>query len=169
MKQICLRDKKQIIDYTKVDDEDFERLNKRRWYRDLDGYAHSVDYIIGKKKWIHISMATEIMKQYNMYDNNKIVDHINRNKLDNRKCNLRMVTKSQSQQNKDKYRNNTSGYKGVYFDKNNSVRPWSSCITSNSKYIYLGRFFTKEEAAKAYNVAAKKYHGEFAVYNKIAD
>lgn len=94
-----------------------------------------------------------------------MVDHINGNGLDNRKENLRVVTNSQNLMNRGKNKNNTSGYKGVLWDK---VRnKWIALIGFNNKNIYLGRFFTKNEAAFAYNAKAEELFGEFAQINII--
>lgn len=92
-------------------------------------------------------------------------DHINGNKLDNRKENLRICTCSENQHNKKIYKNNLSGYKGVYFDKANNC--WRALIRINGKKIYLGTFYASKDAAKAYDIAAKKYFGEFAVFNFV--
>ena len=111
-------------------------------------------------------MATEIMKKYNMYDGNKSIDHINRNRLDNRKCNLRMATQSQNNCNVSKYKNNTSGYKGVYYAPyNNKTNPWKAQIRINNKNKGIGYFKTADEAAKAYDKMAIELHKEFAWLN----
>jgi hypothetical protein len=88
------------------------------------------------------------------------VDHINLNGLDNRRNNLRLATRFQNAHNMGLQKNNTSGYKGVSWDKNHCK--WFSKITVNKKQIYLGLYETVEEAFLAYCNAAKKYHGEFA-------
>lgn len=93
-----------------------------------------------------------------------IIDHINGNGLDNRKCNLRIATFSGNSANSRMYSSNKTGYRGVYLRDSGRYR---ACIRVNNKLIHLGSFDTKEEAAKAYNVVAKKYHGEFAVLNNI--
>lgn len=92
-------------------------------------------------------------------------DHINRNRLDNRRCNLRPVTLSQNNCNRGIPSNNTSGYKGVWFDKCRGK--WRGDIRVSGKKISLGYHDDPKEAVKAYNEAALKYHGEFAVLNEI--
>ena len=93
------------------------------------------------------------------------VDHINRNGLDNRRCNLRLATPSQNQHNKVAYRNNKSGYKGVSWHKGG--RKWIAQIKCGEIHKYLGLYRSKEDAANAYNQAALWLHGEFAVLNSI--
>ena len=87
------------------------------------------------------------------------VDHENGNTLDNRRENLRICLVSENIRNTRKYKNNTSGYKGVYYDKSRSK--WRASITVDCKNIKLGRFNTPEEAHNAYCAASKKYHGEY--------
>ena len=90
------------------------------------------------------------------------IDHINGDKSDNRISNLRICTINQNRQNKPKYKNNKSGFKGVYFESSPRIKnPWRARIVVNKKPISLGNFSTKLEAHKAYQEAAKKYFGEF--------
>jgi len=90
----------------------------------------------------------------------KVVDHINGNTLDNRKCNLRICTQAENSKNKRINKNNTSGYKGVFYYKR--YNKWTSIIMVNGKKKGLGYFDTPEEAYAAYCKAAKELHGEFA-------
>jgi hypothetical protein len=90
------------------------------------------------------------------------VDHINRDGLDNRKVNLRLATTTQNVCNRY-WRSKTSKYKGVHFDK--SCGKYRTEITLNRKRIHVGKYDSEIEAAKAYDNAAKKYHGEFAYLN----
>jgi hypothetical protein len=87
------------------------------------------------------------------------VDHINRNRLDNRRCNLRYVTPSQNQMNKGMYRCNKSGFKGVSFDKINNK--WLAQIRINKKAVHIGRFHTPEEASSAFISLARELYGEY--------
>ena len=93
-------------------------------------------------------------------DKSIIVDHINHNGLDNRRCNLRICTNSQNLCNCNLPKNNKSGHKGVYWDSTRSK--WNTQITLNGKCVHLGRFDNIEDANKARNNAAKKYYKEFA-------
>ena len=88
------------------------------------------------------------------------VDHIDCDPLNNRRSNLRLATNSQNQWNSKRYRNNTSGFKGVSFHKNNNK--WAANIQHNGKQRHLGNFDSPEEAHAAYCKAAEEFFGEFA-------
>jgi hypothetical protein len=91
------------------------------------------------------------------------VDHRNRDKLDCRKSNLREATHAQNITNRLCSDLNTSGYKGVHWNKRK--QRWTARITHNGRRFFLGNFKTAEEAAIIYNEAAKKYHQEFCGLN----
>jgi hypothetical protein len=91
------------------------------------------------------------------------VDHRNHDGLDNRRSNLRISTRSQNQANRRIPRNNTSGFKGVSWDRTN--RKWQANITINNRQIKLGRYIDAVDAAVAYNAAAIEAWGEFALLN----
>jgi|SRR5699024_12026504 len=93
------------------------------------------------------------------------VDHINNNKLDNRKSNLRLCTHMQNRHNSVANINNTSGYKGVFW--HNQAKKWRVQITTRGKTHSFGLYHDKHEAAKAYNEAAKDLYGEFAYLNEV--
>ncbi|MHC4364861.1 MAG: HNH endonuclease [Planctomycetota bacterium] len=95
---------------------------------------------------------------------NMFCDHINHNGLDNRKANLRPATHSQNLCNRPKRNTKTrSIHKGLEWDK--TQRKWKARIQFNSRKIYLGSFSCEIDAAKAYDRAAKLYHGRFAFPN----
>ncbi len=145
---------------TIVDDADFEYLNQWSWYFD-NGYVARNKYCRKTQKCKIILMHREILKT----PQDKDSDHKNGDKLDNRKVNLRICTRSQNKMNSGKYSNNTSTFKGVSFNKQR--KRWRVQIQINRNLKYLGYFKDIEEAALAYNAAAIKYHGEFAYLNKI--
>lgn len=89
----------------------------------------------------------------------KVVDHINHNKLDNRKSNLRICSQHQNMMNKIKQNNNKSGYTGVYWS--NEKSRWYAQITVNKNTINLGYFNTKEDAIYSRKQAEIKYFGEY--------
>lgn len=88
------------------------------------------------------------------------IDHINTNKADNRPCNLREATKSENQWNRSISARNTSGRKGVSWDR--QVKKWRADISPSRKHRCLGHFDEIEDAALAYRLAAEQEHGEFA-------
>lgn len=93
------------------------------------------------------------------------IDHINGNTLDNRRENLRFVTKGQNNLNRCLNKNSTTGYKGVSFKKSNRFRPYISRLKVNGKSYFGGCFATPEEAAISYDNLAIKYHGIYAKTN----
>lgn len=93
----------------------------------------------------------------------RLVDHKNGNALDNRKENLRVATKQQNNANRGLLINNKSGYKGVSWRQ--LSKRWCAFISVNNKSKFLGSFKIKEEAARAYDKAAKEHYGEFAILN----
>lgn len=149
-----------------VDDEDFDFLNQWKWHAHEGGeglfYAIRTEWIKGGKgKSIHHRMHRVIMK---VSDRSILVDHRNGNGLDNQKLNLRKCTHEQNESNRRGLNsNNTSGYRGVHFNK--KMQRWQSAIWKKNKITYIGIFDTKEEAALAYNKKAIELRGEFAKLN----
>lgn len=146
-------------DIVLVDDEDFETLSGYKWYRHVGGYAARGSTAFGSAL-----MHREIMKA----KKGQIVDHINRNKLDNRKSNLRICTTKENVFNTAK-RNVvlTSKYKGVHFDKDRNK--YIANISIDNKSTYLGGYEKEEDAAYYYNENAKILQGEFAVLNELPE
>ena len=92
-------------------------------------------------------------------------DHINRDRADNRKCNLRAASRIQNGCNRNKQKNNSSGYTGICWCKRH--KKWMAKIQVSGKVKFLGYFNNKKEAARVYNLAARMYHGDFSVLNKV--
>lgn len=136
------------------DIEDYDKIKDRCWHM-IKGYATSKINLKGNKTQI-IQMHRLIM---NVTDKSIEIDHISHNTYDNRKCQLRIVTHSQNGMNKDKQSNNTSGIKGVHFDKRTSR--WVASIMCNRRYIFLGRYINITDADKARKEAEEKYFGKY--------
>ena len=142
----------------RFDNEDYERVIEYNWYLHKgNGYIETHIYKENKKR-TKLKIHRLIM---NPPDNMQI-DHINHDKTDNRRQNLRICTNAENQYNQSKRKDNTSGYKGVHWFKN--MQKWTAQIWVNNKKIHLRCFDNLEEATKAYKIAADKYFGEFASY-----
>lgn len=146
--------------FTLVDDEDFECLSQHSWRKHARGYV--IRHVKGMNTiWMHREIKGLPR------DDERLVDHINGNKLDNRRENLRIATKSQNCHNQGIQRTSTSGYKGVTWHSGRGVNKWIAQISFNGRRIHLGSFDDIHVAAHAYNKAAIKYHGEFARLNLV--
>ena len=141
-----------------VDDKDFDFLNQWKWYF-AHGYAVRTQNNYPNKPF-QVRMHRIILGTPEGMDS----DHINRDRLDNRRSNLRICNRSQNISNTF-LRSNKSGYKGVSWKKSNNK--WVAQITVFGKTLHLGIYSDPKEAAKVYNQAAQKHHGEFAVLNSI--
>lgn len=145
---------------TVVDDADFDWLNQWRWYA---GKSGSTYYAVRPKQQRNkrslIFMHREILKP----PENRETDHKDGNGLNNQRYNLRVATHTQNQCNARKRKGTTSRFKGVYWDRLRSK--WRAQIKIGGKEFHLGRFLSETEAAQSYNIAAKKYFGEFARTN----
>lgn len=139
-----------------VDDEDFERVNAYKWCYN-QGYATRSERINGKQK--AILMHRFIMNTPDDMD----TDHEDLKPLNNQKYNLRICTRRQNQGNIGLRKDNTTGYKGVCWNK--VVKKWQAYIYHNKKYKNLGYFVNIEDAARAYDKAAIIHFGEFATLN----
>jgi hypothetical protein len=140
-----------------VDPEDYQKLSKYNWEcfeKESNRYAIRLE---GRKI---VSMHREIMNA----PDNKVVHHEDGNGLNNTKKNLRIVTVSENNKYvRKRGRAASSKYKGVSLEKRNGK--WRAGIKSDGKYKSLGYFENEEDAARAYDEAAKIYHGQFAVLN----
>lgn len=169
MKQITLTQGKVAI----VDDADYEHLNKFKWYAKLQ---NGIWYACRTQKTIR--MHREIMK----CPDDKEVDHVDHDGLNNQRHNLRICDPVKNNQNRRSRKNSSSQFLGVSINKwltkdsGRNGRPttyyppvWTATIFVDNKVLKLGNFpFTEEgekEAAKAYDAAAKYHFGEFANLN----
>ena len=142
-----------------VDADDYERVSQYHWYVDTEARrktAYARSRVDGRQVFMHRFIMNARPGQ--------IMDHINRNGLDNRKANLRFVTVSQNHMNRVKSkRGMTSKYKGVSRCKWGTKR-WRADLQVNGKefYVYCK---TEIEAARAYDEMAKQHYGEYAHFN----
>ena len=142
-----------------VDDDLLEELISRKWLLLRNGYCG----VFGEGKMLYLHR--EVIRLKNGSIEEQLLDHANGDPLDNRAFNLRYASKSQNMCNRGKTKANTSGYKGVVYHPQS--RKWRAYIKKQYKQYYLGIYATPEEAAVAYNLAATRLHGEFAVLNRI--
>ncbi|MGH7204119.1 MAG: HNH endonuclease [Candidatus Levyibacteriota bacterium] len=140
MKLIPLRGKNGLGKFAKIDDILFERIIKLKWQISHNGYAY---YKKGKKNiYLHRFIIGALPGE--------IVDHKDRNKLNDQKFNLHIVTKSENNRNRDIQKNSLTGIKGVSFHKkNNRYRAYAN---KNSHRIDLGEYKTIGEAKNAYDI-----------------
>lgn len=134
-----------------IDTEDLNKVKDYCWYISAKKYvtANQKDKS-NKKVWLH----RLVMDAHE----NEIVDHIDWDKSDNRKSNLRIATKSQNNTNIKRKSNNRSGYTGVKMAKSGK---YVAQITANKHRVHLGTFDTIQEAVEARRTAEKQYHKEF--------
>lgn len=135
--------------------EDYDKIKDYCWCVDKYGYVRGNVY---KTKIKLHRLITDCHKDM-------VVDHINHNKLDNRKNNLRICDQHRNNMNRSLLPSNTSGVTGVTFDK--SKNKWSAQIGYKGKNIYLGRFDFFEDAVKARKEAEEKYFGEYSYDNSV--
>lgn len=124
-----------------------------------NGYIYlsidSVRYLAHRMAWLYMTGSLPEDQ----------IDHRNRDRSDNMFNNLRSCSKSQNLGNSPKPKNNTSGYKGVSWDR--AVEKWRVSVCFQKKHHYIGRYTDKKIAAKAYNKKALELFGEFAGLNEI--
>lgn len=145
------------------------------FYFDLEDYDKIKDYCWLKNKYgyisttVHKSEGKVYILMHRLITNcpdDLIVDHINHNKIDNRKSsNLRICTHSQNSMNRGLKLNNTSGITGISFEKDRNK--YKAYITINGRLKNIGRFDNIEDAIKARKEAEEKYYGEFSYDNSI--
>jgi hypothetical protein len=148
--------------WTLVSPQDYYRLAGFNWYLASNGanfYAFR-NVKVGPGKVKMVSMHRQIMN----FPKGLLVDHKDNNTLDNRRPNLRIATHSQNAYNRAKIKTKTSSrYIGVYYER--ATGRWTVKIRVKGERLWLGRFTSEIAAARAYDRAAKKYHGAFAKLN----
>ncbi len=175
MKLIDISTRKFPNTFTMVDDADFEWLNQWKWTATNRNrphrktlYAERKDVTVASKPGISIHRL--IMNT----PSGLFTDHIDGNGLNNQRANLRICTQSQNQMNtgpkaigRNKTGVKTSKYKGVWWNKDSGK--YESQIKTAAGTIWHGKFIVEDDAARAYNEAAKIHYGEFARLNEVPD
>lgn len=146
MKKIPITNEKYAI----VDDVDFHYLKQFSWYLSSD---YATRKVMGKA----LKMHREIMQA----KPDQLVDHVNRNRLDNRRSNLRFCTRSQNAMNKKRTIKNSTGLKGVTFDVSARKINYYAKIKKGPWTLKWGPFWTAEMAHEKYKYLSKIVHGEY--------
>lgn len=147
--------------YALVDDEDAQRLSKYSWTRvSGTGYARRATTVGGKGgRKVVIYMHREVVGA----PRGTVVDHVNHDKLDNRRANLRVCTHKENCRRQRPQQGKTSAFRGVHLCA--QTGRWRAVIVVDGARVHLGRFDNPREAAVAYDAAALKYFGDFAHLN----
>lgn len=139
------------------DKDDYDLIKDYSWFKHRKYFVAKIP-MTDKAVYLHrLIMGLG----FTTYDHKTDVDHIiTENKFDNRKSNLRIVTKSQNNTNKTLQKNNTSGYPGVTYRKRDNI--WEVTININNKRVYIGRYDNFEEAVNKRKWAEDVYYGEYS-------
>jgi hypothetical protein len=144
-----------------VDDEDAD-LAQINWCKS-NGYAQASHGVLMHRIILERKIGRPLKGR------REFVDHINGNRADNRRVNLRISNNSQNQANRGPSSRSSTGYKGVYLDKHavkkNCKKPYKAMIRVKGKAINIGTYATPKEAAHAYDQAATRHFGEYAQTN----
>ena len=138
-----------------VDDEDFERVTLHKW--------HAIKSTNGRTVYARTRIGKTYPRMHQFLTNELDTDHHDGNGLNNQRNNLRKATRSQQVANGSIRNTNTSGFKGVSWHK--QINLWRAYIVVGAKQKHLGCYANREEAARAYDVAALQIFGEFAKLN----
>ena len=153
--------------YAVVDDADYLELVEYRWYakwnKDTRSYYAVRNTRNAEGRPVKVYMHLQILKPTEKY----IGDHINHDTLDNRRSNLRELTPTQSTLNRRRRKHTTSQYQGVYWNRRR--KKWHSRISKTTggqrRFWHIGYYENEEEAALAYDEAAKALFGKDAYQN----
>jgi hypothetical protein len=145
-----------------LDDEDYKLMNQCKWHSHIENGTHYAE------RSISVNGKRRILRMHRVilgltYKDGIIVDHINRNGLDNRKINLRIATYSMNSLNCKKYKTSSSGFRGVHWRDRDNL--WEIYITVNKKLQYCGRSPNPITAAMIYDCAAIRHYGKDAITN----
>lgn len=141
----------QVMAEAIVDDADYAEVSRVKWSLAPSGYATG---------WMANRVHGYMHRLIARTPPGMSTDHINCDKLDNRRCNLRICTQSQNMANTTPPANNKSGIKGVSWDK--ARKKWAVYLKHKRICMNIGRFDSLDDARAAYEVAASVYFGKFA-------
>ena len=150
-----------------VDDADYEFLNQWKWHAGTQGSLYTF-YAIRQLSVAGGKQRHELMHRLILGlkpSDKRQCDHRDRNGLNNQRSNLRACTRTQNQQSSRKRTGSTSRYKGVCWDSNGGK--WRSQVYVKKRQIHLGCFVSETDAARAYDAAALRYYGSFAITNEM--
>jgi len=145
-----------------VDDEDYERVAALKWHADPVDYQHLERNDYYAKRTMNNDRKLFLHRFILNITDGRRVDHRNGDGLDCRRSNLRIASKSQNSANAKKRIDSKQPFKGI---RKSSSGRWQSRIRINGQVINLGSFDTAEDAARAYDDAARKHFGPFARLN----
>jgi hypothetical protein len=149
--------------YAIVDPEDYAWLVRHKWHAS-DGRGGNFYAVNRKMQKMHRLIMRKTNPKFEIRNSKLFVDHINRNGLDNRKANLRLVTPTQNNWNNgQRVERYSSKYRGVSWHKRQGK--WAAVISVGGRAKHVGYFDDEEEAARAFDEAAKGLRGEYAVLN----
>lgn len=146
----------------KIDYEDWQNLKQFKWH------IHNLGYVVRRSRAsdkLPRRTSIQIARQILGCVAPLMPDHINHDRLDNRRCNLRAATKQQNQRNHKMHSHNKVGYKGVSLHRKTGLFQVRATIDGKTKS--LGYYKTKEEAAEAYNQKIVSLYGAFAQLNEV--
>jgi hypothetical protein len=149
--------------YARVDPPRFHEISKYTWFAKKDSHYATTYKAVRLTPHGSFNCLIYMHRQILNAPKGRIIDHKDGNGLNNTSDNLRFATKSQNGCNKQGRRNTSSKYKGIAW--NRRTKRWIATINVDKKRLHLGYFDSETDAAKAYDIAAKKYHREFACLN----
>ena len=164
---VCLTKKYNTYDLTGEYGIGYSSNTNEKFYFDLEDYDKIKDYswYVNSNGYLKNSNDVYMHRLLMNFPKNKLIDHINHKRYDNRKKNLRIVNSSQNNKNRIINKKNCSGVLGVYYGKN--INKWIANIRIDGKTKYLGCYEDKEDAIKARKEAEDKYYGEYSYDNSM--
>jgi hypothetical protein len=164
VKTVPLYGKKAAGRIALVDDEDYELVMQRRWYLWESPQRSGGPYAVTALRLAEAGRSGAMAYMHKMLTGWEETDHINGNGLDNQRSNLRPVTRKQNQHHRRGDKGTSSRFKGVHWEKRTGK--WRAGISgAGVGNLKLGRFASEEEAARAYDDAARQHYGEYAYLN----